>query len=200
MKNKFFLATTPVFLVVQAACYWTIKFFQTDYHTFDFWIDSAIPFVPAFVYVYNLFYPFTLVCFYLIYKADREKYIRTFISGIISVLVCYAVYLAYPTVMVRPDAASLGGITGRFLAFTYSMDDPAVNCCPSIHCLFAFLVMGAGFFSDKIKKSLKVVFFTGSLLIVLSTFFIKQHYVLDAVTALAAYLAAWFAVGRFRRK
>ena len=153
MKNKFFLATTPVFLVLQAACYWTIKLFQSDYHTFDFWIDNAIPFVPAFVYVYNLFYPYTLVCFYLLYRADREKYTRTLIAGIISVLACYAVYLVYPTVMVRPDASSLGGITGRFLAFTYAMDEPAVNCCPSIHCLVAFLVMGSGFFSDKIKKS-----------------------------------------------
>ena len=200
MKNKFFLATTPVFLVLQAACYWTIKLFQSDYNTFDFWIDNDIPFVPAFVYVYNLFYPYTLVCFYLLYRADREKYTRTLIAGIISVLACYAVYLVYPTVMVRPDASSLGGITGRFLAFTYAMDEPAVNCCPSIHCLFAFLVMGSGFFSDKIKKSLKVVFFAGSLLIVFSTFFIKQHYVLDAVTALAVYLGAWFAAGKIHRR
>ena len=60
--------------------------------------------------------------------------------------------------------------------------------------------MGSGFFSDKIKKSLKVVFFAGSLLIVFSTFFIKQHYVLDAVTALAVYLGAWFAAGKIHRR
>lgn len=74
MKKIKFLITISILLVSQAFFYWFIKLFQTNPNYLNFKVDNQIPFIPSFIYIYNIFYPFIFLSFYFIFKNDEETY------------------------------------------------------------------------------------------------------------------------------
>ena len=197
-KNKKFFTTIVVLMLSQAIMYWFVKLFQYNYHEINFWLDNKILFCGSFVYIYNLFYPFIFLSLYFIFKKDEKVYDRTIISGMIGYLICDLFYIIYPTVMIRADISNMTGITGLLLKITYFLDTPALNCLPSIHCLFSFMIMGAFIMSKDFKLIWRILGTIFAVLIVLSTFFIKQHYVLDAFAALIVYVVCYSLVSIFK--
>ena len=78
----------------------------------------------------------------------------------------------------------VNSFTEWVVKITYLVDTPALNCCPSIHCLFCFQTIYSLVSSKKINKKLKIFSTIYLILIVLSTFTVKQHYVYDVILAL----------------
>ena len=188
--NKKFLISIIALMLVQAMLYWGVKLLQVDYHFINAEIDNKIPFIPHFVYVYNMFYPAVLLTMYYVYCKDRKNYYKGVIAGILGYLVCDIIFIAYPTIMNRPivDYSKLDWFTGLVLKITYTADTPALNCCPSIHCLFCYQAMFSLCISKKIKWTVKIPVALFLFLIVLTTMFVKQHYFYDAVLALIIFI------------
>ena len=188
--NKKFLVSIIALMLVQAALYWGVKLLQVDYHYINATIDSKIPFVPHFVYVYNMFYPAVLLTMYYVFCKDRKNYYKGVIAGILGYLVCDIIFIIYPTIMNRPivDYNSLDWFTGLVLKITYAADTPALNCCPSIHCLFCYQAIFSLCISKKIKWKVKIPVSAFLFLIVLTTMLVKQHYFYDAVLALIIFI------------
>ena len=69
------------------------------------------------------------------------------------------------------------------LAFTYQMDVPT-NCFPSMHCLLAYIVFRQSFYCDNVKPWMKALAGVITVLVCLSTVFVKQHVVLDIIGGL----------------
>jgi membrane-associated phospholipid phosphatase len=118
---------------------------------------------------------------YLCWK-DRQLYIRTLITMNISLIFCYLIYYYFQTSVPRPI------ITGNswdvlILQYIYSQDQP-FNCFPSIHALHSYLVMRATWTSKVIRKRARIVISICSILIIVSTFMIKQHVIYDALGAI----------------
>ena len=91
-------------------------------------------------------------------------------------------FILYPSMVIRPDI-EVKTITDWLIDFTYRSDTPAVNCLPSIHCVYCFVTSYYIIQSKQLKnKRIPIVIY--SLLIVLSTVFVKQHIVEDIVLAL----------------
>ena len=61
VRDKKFIISIIIFMGGQSFLFWLLKFFQTNPHYFNFVIDSKIPFLPEFVYIYNIFYDGELI-------------------------------------------------------------------------------------------------------------------------------------------
>ena len=181
-KNKKFVITITLLLGGQAFLYWLVKLFQTNPSYIYYELDDKIPFLGRFVYIYNLFYPFCLVAFYFLYKKDDKAYYKSIIAGIIGYIICDIIFLSMPTIMYRPIIPKYDLITDLVLKITYIYDNPPLNCFPSIHCLFCFQVI-YGYLTSKYDKKAKIIAITISLLIIISTLFVKQHFVYDVISA-----------------
>ncbi len=182
-ENKKFIFTITLLMGVQALFYWLLKFFQTNPTYISFYLDEKIPFLGRFVYIYNIFYPFCLIAFYFLYKKDEVTYYKGIISGIIGFLICDIIFLTMPTIMYRPVIPDIDPITNLVLDITFLYDNPPLNCFPSIHCLFCFQVIFSYIISNyKLKIKIPVIII--ALLIIISTLFVKQHFIFDVISAL----------------
>ena len=183
--NKKFLISICAMMLAMAIFYWVVKLIQFDYHYIYSPIDNKIPFIPHFVYVYDLFFPTVLLTMYYVFRKDRKHYYRGIMAAIIGDVISSIIFVIYPTIMFRPwvDYSSLDFLTRLVLKITYTADTPALNCCPSIHCLFCYQAIFTLCISKKIKKRVKIPLSLFLILIVLTTMIIKQHYFYDAVLA-----------------
>ena len=160
-------------------------------------IDDLIPIVPVFITVYVLAYVFWFVCPIINSMASRERY-SDYMVGFAAAYIFGFIWLClFPAVMDRSAEGivdSLGDdiFSKMHLWFITYMDSgeiahgllPSFHSMSSAYCYFG--VMGC----RDIPKALRIFVFVFSAAIVLSTLFLKQHYILDAVAGIG--LAAIF--------
>lgn len=191
MKKKSFLVSISILMISQAFFYWFIKLFQPDPSYINFPLDNKIPFLPNFIYIYNLFYPFIFLAFYYLFTKDEKNYYKGIVAGIIGYLICDIIYLYYPTIMPRlPIPSTTNPITSLIVKITYFFDEPALNCFPSIHCLFCFQIIFSYLKTNLVELKKKLPIIIISTLIILSTILVKQHYVLDIISAFLVCITA----------
>ena len=177
--------------------YWFLKLFQGNPIYIDYYLDNKIPFWGWTVYIYDMFYPFSIISFILLYKKDQKAYYKGIIAAIIGCLICYVIYLIIPTIMYRPVIPEYDAFTNLVLKITYYFDDPPLNCFPSLHCVFCFQVMFSYLKSNyNIKR--KLITTAIALLIILSTLLVKQHYIFDVISALLVCIIATITVDLFK--
>jgi membrane-associated phospholipid phosphatase len=144
--------------------------------------DELIPFVPAFIVPYILWYAFILgYLFYFWYK-DVNIFIKTLSIIVIGELICFVIYFYFQTTVPRPDVAG-DRLLVDLVRMIYSHDQP-YNAFPSIHVLTTFAII-LGNFNTKDRHPFNSAFvpIMGSLIIV-STLFVKQHYILDMISSI----------------
>jgi len=93
--------------------------------------------------------------------------------------VSYAVYLAFPTYVIRPEITS-NDIFSKAIGLLYQADK-AYNAAPSGHALYTTLIF---LYLALWKPNFRYVWFLGAALILASTLLTKQHDVLDLVSGL----------------
>lgn len=169
--------------------YWLIKLFQSNPIYINFYLDDKIPFWGWSVYVYNMFYPFCILAFYLLYRKDEKAYYKGIIAGMIGFIISNIIFLIIPTIMYRPPTPNYDAFTNFVIKVTYFFDEPPLNCFPSIHCIFCFQVIFS-YLKSKCTIKRKTWIIIGASLIILSTLFVKQHYIFDIVAAFLVCLIA----------
>lgn len=191
----------PIYLVV---------FFLAEKHiTTDYWVsyipfDDVIPFVEAFVIFYVLWYPFMfLTGLYLLFKdiPAFERYMWFIIFGFsISIAIC----IIFPNGQdLRPLEFERVNFCTRLVGLLYEIDTNT-NVLPSMHVVGSIAVAFAVFDSKTLKNTLvRTVTLILTILISLSTVFIKQHSILDIFAGIAVSLIVWLIVYKsklFRKK
>ena len=143
-------------------------------------LDNVIPFNSIFIIPYVYWYLYIVIGFIFILVNSRKDYIRVFISFFIGMSVCYIVYYLYPTEISRPTIIN-SNILNYLVNIIYSLDRP-VNCFPSLHVLTTYFIMRY----TKYKNSKKKFYYTEivGVLIIISTLFIKQHFIADVISAI----------------
>lgn len=155
------------------------------------WVDRAVPFDPAWVPVYELLYLFLFLP--VVLPSSREAFRRIAAAYAGTALVSYAVFLLYPVhFTLRPTIESTEGFGAWVLALTHVIDTPS-NCLPSLHVSLALL---AALSAWSLDRRVGVVAVPLSVLIGVSTMFVKQHWWWDVVTGWALGLLAWGALVR----
>ena len=171
-------------------------------------IDDAIPLIPEFCFFYTTFYATPFVFLYALSFYDKKKFDAIFIDGCVTVVICLVVYLIWNVQMIRPEHeveaywffdGSIHNPHEFFLAlvhFQYIVDPMARNGIPSLHALFACLVFLTGCPLSKKEKhvpiALRITAMVFGLGIACSTFFVKQHYFIDAVIGFGLAFVAYF--------
>jgi membrane-associated phospholipid phosphatase len=145
-------------------------------------VDEFIPFVDIFIVPYIVWYPFIfLTMAYLAWK-DRGIYWKTLATMLISMLVCYFIYFIFQTHVPRPELNGDGFFTS-LVKLIYVNDEP-YNAFPSIHSLTSFLMLYGIVKASNTSKPVELTVSITAILIIISTLFIKQHVILDAVSAI----------------
>lgn len=171
-----FLVSLPLLNIIHTA----LNNYRGNVNILRTHLDLVIPFEKIFIVPYLLwFFYFVSVLVYFAF-VDRKNYFRLLFSIILGNLICHVIYYFYPTTVPRPDVMG-NDIFSYLVRLTYASDNP-FNCFPSVHVLNALLA-SMYLFSYAKKAAVKYTSVIAFVLITLSTLFVKQHYVLDAVAS-----------------
>jgi len=151
-------------------------------HTLVTPLDNWIPFVKVFALPYSIWILYIYSCVLYFLKKDRKVYYESLVTYAICAMVCYTVYLVFQTTVPRPVLVGDDPLT-RLVRYLYHRDQP-FNAFPSIHSFSSYMVMRALYKSNFKNRLNQVLIYGMSTTIILSTFFVKQHVVLDALSAI----------------
>lgn len=161
-------------------------------------LDMAIPFISHFIWIYVFWYFMLFAVPFYIAKNNKNSFYKYIATYIITTIIAGLIFVVFPNCVIRPDVQNTN-IACRLVNIIYTLDTPSINCLPSIHCLFSYLFILSVF---DIKKDtsihMKVIITTLSLLVVLSTLFIKQHVVYDAIASLILAIVVWIIVDKIK--
>lgn len=194
-KNKKGIIGTIFLVLFQSALYLITKLFQTSPTLIGGLKDYSIPFIPKFIYIYIFWYLLIFIVPIILYIKDKFTYYKYFTTYIICIILSDLIFIIYPTTIIRPTIASTN-ITETIINLVYQLDTPVLNCLPSLHCLVSFLFIYCSINNNKIKIITRIIFILSSLLIILSTLFVKQHVIIDIVSAFIISLPIWLIISK----
>lgn len=146
-------------------------------------LDKYIPFKEIFIIPYLLWFIFIFVTVAYFFLTSKQDFYKCCAFLFIGMTICLIIYTIWPNGhYLRVDIASLGRsniftrIIGRLYAF-----DTATNVFPSIHVYNSIGAMIAIWKSERLRpiKWIQVSSFILTVLICMSTVFLKQHSILD---------------------
>ena len=166
---------------------------QWPHHGMAVGWDQAVPLWPWTVTVYVAAYGFWAVNYILAVRQGRDRAWRFLAADGLGKLICFAVFLLWPTAAVRPEIPA-GAPFGRLLGLIYALDAPD-NLFPSIHCFNSWLCW-AGLRGRRTVpgwyRAFSLVF---ALAIAASTLTTKQHVLADAAAGILLAEACWQLAG-----
>lgn len=139
--------------------------------------DTNTPFIKLFVIPYYFWYTFMAIGLVLLLFKNNKEYMRSMVVLSIGQLICYFIYFNFQTTVPRPILYGDDPLT-KMIALMYKIDQP-FNCFPSIHVFTTFSITIALLRTKELSKKIKSSAIIISILIILSTIFIKQHVILD---------------------
>lgn len=145
-------------------------------------LDRLTPFIKYFAVPYGVWIFYIYVCLVYFFFRDRQAYYRSILIYTVSALTCYAIYSVFQTTVPRPAVPGNDLFSG-LVRFIYNRDEP-FNCFPSIHVFSSYMVLRLCVNSRSTGRWSKIIIPTMSVLIILSTLFMKQHVILDAVAGI----------------
>ncbi len=173
-----------------------VELWENRNWTVVYWpgVDDAIPFCEWFLIPYMFWFVFLVGMIAFTFFFDVTAFRKTMYFIMITYTVTLVVYLIWPTAQeLRPDIASLGrdNILTRFMADFYEFDTNT-NVCPSIHVLGSIAVL-FGSWHCKYFKSVpwQLFFWVWTVLICISTVFLKQHSAVDLPPAILLSMLAY---------
>ncbi len=173
----------------------------------DFLGENFIPFVPEMVIFYVfLFYPMVILTLIYFGFLDEEKGYGLGWSIVIMNAIATIIYIIFPvsTYWWRQELLS-NKIQGNFFAdvmYLYYTHETSFNCVPSMHAGMSTILFFTWYQYYKInptfkRKIIAIIAFIIAVGVVLSTLFVKQHYIIDEIAGVALAFAVGMIV--FRR-
>lgn len=149
-------------------------------------LDKYIPFVPIFIIPYLFWFVYIAVPGVYFLFCEKEVFCRLMYFGMIGMTVFLLISWIYPNgLTIRPHEFVDQNIFTQLTRYVYSVDTPT-NVLPSIH-VFNSVGIYLAVKDSKIlgsKKGIRYASLTVTILIILSTMFVKQHSVVDVLSGL----------------
>jgi len=180
-KSGYFYRLLFMLLIPAAqGLYFIINLTTTTAYDITIFIDNLIPFNEWFIIPYVFWYIYTFGALLILAYTDYKTYFKLLFSIVAGMLVCFLVYVIFPTTVPRPTIEG-SNILKQLVLVIYGHDKP-YNCFPSIHMMDTLLITLFVFKHNK-SKVLKATTAFLCVSIYLSTLFVKQHSVLDALAS-----------------
>ncbi|MFD0716532.1 phosphatase PAP2 family protein [Paenibacillus sp. GCM10027626] len=157
-------------------------------------LDERIPFVPAFVIPYLIWYPFIFAMLVVFFVKTRRAYYQTLITLCLGLAVCCITYSFFQTQITRPLITD-HGLLYSLVSLVYQNDNP-YNCFPSTHVLTSYLILKGMSDCTNLSKFSRMLIFVTSWAIIASTVLVKQHVVLDVAGAILLAEMLYSVVGK----
>jgi multisubunit Na+/H+ antiporter MnhC subunit len=155
------------------------------YHLMHCWLDDIIPFQEWFLIPYLFWFIFLggMVVYTLFFDVPAFKRMMRFV--IITHSVALIIFYLFPNGQnLRPTVFPRDNALTQFIAAFYSFDT-STNVCPSLHVIGSFASLFAGWDSRRFStRGWRIAFTVTTVLISISTVFLKQHSVLDLLVAM----------------
>ncbi len=167
------------------------KNFQVIHTSFD----DKIPFIEYFIIPYYLWFPFMVVPVLYLFVKDKEEFYRAVKFMIIGMTIFLVFSTIYPNGQtLRPTTFARDNIFVDMVKRLYKVDTPT-NIFPSIHVYNSLGVFLAVRTSKHLQGKRLIQSGTTILtvLIILSTVFLKQHSILDVIGAFLIAVPAYYA-------
>jgi membrane-associated phospholipid phosphatase len=154
-------------------------------------VDDLIPLWPVWTIPYLLIIPLWIA--FLVWSVlgmDDARFRRLITAGLITEYVSIAVFVLYPTYIIRPELTAAADPLG-LIGYLYSVDE-TYNALPSMHMsLTVLLVLHFWNWQPRLRPFLAALV----PVVIFSTLFTRQHYVLDLVSGAALAIAATWISG-----
>lgn len=153
------------------------------YHIVHTVFDDYIPFCEYFIIPYLLWFPymFLAVLYFIFINKNKREYYQLIFNLMMGMTVFLIVSYIYPNVQhLRPMEFSRDNIFTDLVAWLYRTDTPT-NILPSIHVFNSLAIHMSLISCESLKKyrSVRYGSFILTVLIIMSTMFLKQHSVID---------------------
>ena len=191
-KIRYFL----IFGLFSFITYFSIQSVITT-HEFNFLtsLDTSIPFVPSFIWIYHSLIPGIAVSMILLLKR-KNVFLTTFFSLILATTILGLFHILLPSFYPR-DGISVSDISTWLVALTRSIDG-AHNTFPSAHVSFSWILVFAthdSVFAKRCKWA-KTAYIIWASLISISTLTLKQHYIIDVASGFVLAYICYFLIQR----
>lgn len=168
-------------------------FIRETYYPVSCELDNYIPFCEYFLIPYLFWFVFLvgIHVYTFFYEADAFRKLMKFI--IISFSVSVLIYLVFPNCQqLRPEEFVRDNIFTRFMEKFYRFDTNT-NVSPSLHVIGSVAVLACAWNSRRFRTMpWRTAFTVTTILISISTVFLKQHSVVDILTALPVCALAYY--------
>lgn len=177
-----------VFLYVLIYMPWFLyleKHVTTDFHIIHISLDDKIPFNEYFIIPYLLWFAFIAVTIGYFFFTDKTGFYKLTAFLFTGMTIFLIVSTLYPNGQtLRPTEFARDNIFVDMVKTLYRTDTPT-NILPSIHVFNSIGAYIAISHSEKLKqiKAIRYGTFVLALLIILATMFLKQHSIIDVITA-----------------
>lgn len=191
--------TTVLLITFQSLMYLISRLFESHHHLIGNTIDTKIPFNIWFMIPYCLWYILIFILPYFLYKKDKDNFIRYIYSYIICTLIANIIFIVYPTTVARPEITGKG-ILEFITSFIFKIDNPPMNCFPSLHCAMSMLFILFILEIKNVKKNVKITITLISILIMISTLYTKQHVFIDLISGVILAIITYIIVKIFYKE
>jgi membrane-associated phospholipid phosphatase len=180
-KAKYIFA----WLTLTSLIYFSIQAIVPDSYSFMTSLDTAIPFLPGFIWLYHTLVPVILwTSIYLIKR--RFVFFNTVCALTFSMAVLTCFHLAFPSFYPRQELVYDGFSASLWLVEITRQFDAACNTFPSGHVTFSWIMFFCVRLSDAFRIGVKIsnIYLLWAIFISISTLVLKQHYIFDVVSGI----------------
>ena len=157
-------------------------------HVMHCFLDDLIPFNEYFLIFYTGWYLLVAgsLLYYFFFDVGRFRELDLYIF--ITQMAAMACYIFFPSRQdLRPEVFPRENFFTWVMGLIYTFDTNT-GVCPSLHVAYSLAIVSVMLKDTYLKKTTKVLVTVFSILVCLSTAFVKQHSVLDILAAVPVVL------------
>lgn len=157
-------------------------------HVMHCFLDDLIPFNEYFLIFYTGWYLLVAgsLLYYFFYDVGRFRELDLYIF--VTQMAAMACYIFFPSRQdLRPEIFPRENLFTWVMGLIYTFDTNT-GVCPSLHVAYSLAIVSVMLKDTDLKKTTKVLVTVFSILVCLSTAFVKQHSVLDILAAIPVVL------------
>ena len=157
-------------------------------HVMHCFLDDLIPFNEYFLIFYTGWYLLVAgsLLYYFFYDVGRFRELDLYIF--ITQMVAMACYIFFPSRQdLRPEVFPRENLFTWVMGLIYTFDTNT-GVCPSLHVAYSLAIVSVMLKDTYLKKTTKALVTVFSILVCLSTAFVKQHSTLDILAAIPVVL------------
>lgn len=190
------LLPMAIYMVIYMPTFFWVESLEPagGFHIIHTAIDDLIPVVEVFIIPYALWLPYLVIGMIAIAIRSRKLSRKTSYMLMAGMTLFIIISLAYPNALeLRAQIPDRENIFMDLIKYLHSIDTPT-DVLPSLHVYDAVVVAAGLHLTFKDKKVLLVLSDILTVLIVLSTMFIKQHSIIDVISAFLIFIPVFIII------